>query len=624
VTGQRLVPIESRHVLVPIDIVTTPGARADLFQVIQTLPGVAKVDDGAGVFVRGGDVSELQTLLDGAVMFHPYKYETPTGGIFGAVEPFLTKGMSFSTGAFSARIGNALSGVLELEGLDRPATSHVAATAGLAAVSWNVSRPLGGRSGVRVSGNHSFTKLLFKVNRETRNFPNYPDSLDVNGTVHYAPNCCGTLKAFVMYQRDGVGVDAEAEAFRGVLNSTSTTSMVSLNWRHTLSPEWRASAAYGDSGYRQHSGLGVLDLHDDERRRSWRVDTEWARGRNSLRLGGSGEFSFWQYRGIAPLRGADFNGVSGTTAFVVDHGDWYGGPYAEVERRQGRFTSTVGLRVDHYSNADDFTLDPRVNVVVRLNEAYRLRLGVGRFHQSPAAGYFDSIRGAQQLLALSADHYVAGFERGSENGAFQVRAEGYYKAYRHLPLEDAAHGYTSEGYGSASGIDVFARARRSIAMVRASYSYLHSRRRWTPTAETGQFEIPEEGTWRPDFDIPQTLNILSQVTLPKAVMLSGSWRLASGRPYTPVLGATPLESGYEPVHGAINSQRLPRYERVDLSASRSTSWRRTGLLTMFVGLNNLLGRPNYFQYVYSPDFAERKPERPATPRTIYFGISIVK
>ena len=62
-----------------LEVVTTPGAAADIFRAVQTFPGVTAVDEGSGLFVRGGDVSETVILLDQSTLTHPYKFETPTG-----------------------------------------------------------------------------------------------------------------------------------------------------------------------------------------------------------------------------------------------------------------------------------------------------------------------------------------------------------------------------------------------------------------------------------------------------------------------------------------------------------------------------------------------------------------
>src|SRR5262245_19500738 len=72
VNGQPPALPAPAHTLTPLDVVRTPGTQADLMQALGTLPGVARVDDGTGLFVRGGDVSETVVLLDGVVVNHPY------------------------------------------------------------------------------------------------------------------------------------------------------------------------------------------------------------------------------------------------------------------------------------------------------------------------------------------------------------------------------------------------------------------------------------------------------------------------------------------------------------------------------------------------------------------------
>ena len=40
------------------------------------------------MFVRGGDVAETRVFINEAVVLAPYKNESPTGGFFGAFDPF--------------------------------------------------------------------------------------------------------------------------------------------------------------------------------------------------------------------------------------------------------------------------------------------------------------------------------------------------------------------------------------------------------------------------------------------------------------------------------------------------------------------------------------------------------
>jgi hypothetical protein len=100
--------------LTSLEVARTPGATADVARAMQTLPGVQNVDEGTGLFVRGGDVSETHVLLNDVVMLSPYNYETPTGNFTVTVNPFLLDGIFFSSGGFGARYGNVLSGVADL------------------------------------------------------------------------------------------------------------------------------------------------------------------------------------------------------------------------------------------------------------------------------------------------------------------------------------------------------------------------------------------------------------------------------------------------------------------------------------------------------------------------------
>ncbi len=138
-----------------LEILTTPGAAADIFLAIKTFPGLSHIDEGSGLFVRGGDVSETVTLLDQATVAHPYRYESPTGGTFGTITPFLVKGTFFSSGGFSAKYGNALSGILAMQSLETPVQTQYNLNIGLASTSLGVAVLINKKLGLRFSGNRS-------------------------------------------------------------------------------------------------------------------------------------------------------------------------------------------------------------------------------------------------------------------------------------------------------------------------------------------------------------------------------------------------------------------------------------------------------------------------------------
>ena len=593
----------------PIDIVRTPGAQGDIFRALQTLPGVAKSDDGAGLFVRGGDVSEVLVTLDGATIAHPYRYESSSGGQFGAVEPFLLQGLAFSTGGFSARFGNALSAVLDLRGLGKPTSTTYTATAGLAGLSGRAAMT----SGVRLSGNLRFPRLLFAVNGKPREFDRYPGGWDLNVSAHV-----GRLKLFAMEQRTSVGVQLQRESFDGFLHADARHEVFAAHWRSVIGGAWDLNASAGVDLYRSTTDAGVLDLRTDDQRFSWRVDASRAVGLTIVRIGTDGGAASHDVAGIVPSRGGDYHGVSGTRALDVAYRDHNAGVYAEVERKWGRVTPTLGLRADRFARVGT-SLDPRVNVVVALTSKRQLRFAWGIYHQAPAAQYFDRSLGVAELDPMRAEHFIAGYESGNPDEPWHVRVEAYHKRYDALPLETPS-GFSSDGFGSARGLDLYVMRRWKTLELRGNYSLSDASRRWTPHDQRRRFVVPE-GTWDPDFSIPHALGITANLGVTNRLSFGAATTYASGRPFTPIVGAELTSTGYVPRYASINSDRLPPFLRTDASASYRIDDGRTAP-TYFAGVSNVFARRNAFEYAYSADFSQRSPVVSAAPRSFYIGFSI--
>ncbi|HSP88023.1 MAG TPA: carboxypeptidase-like regulatory domain-containing protein, partial [Ignavibacteriaceae bacterium] len=110
-------------ILRPLDIVTTAGAEADVYGVLQTLPGTQTIGETEGLFVRGGSSAESKTMIDGMIVQNPYYSSVPDIPARGRFSPFIFKGTIFSTGGYSAQYGQALSSALILKSQDlAPAT----------------------------------------------------------------------------------------------------------------------------------------------------------------------------------------------------------------------------------------------------------------------------------------------------------------------------------------------------------------------------------------------------------------------------------------------------------------------------------------------------------------------
>ena len=604
----------------PIDVVRLPGAQADVMLYVQNLAGVSQVNDEAGLFVRGGDSTEVLTLLDHAVVHHPYRYERVTGGIRGTVDPFLTSDISFSSGGFPARFGNALSGVLDMQGHGRPAAPAGQASLLLSGMSGVGALPVRSRGGLRASGNWSETGPMFRLNRSPRAFTRYPDSRDLNVSGHYDSPALGSFKVFAMSLRERVGIEIEDQAFVGFVESANANVLTYARWEKVSPGGWTAVATFGVTEYGSDASVGVLDIESRDRRQSWRADVSRITPAGIVRVGSDGGRSRNRWAGRVPATRGDLGGVAGSSVFDVTLADRHAGAYAEFEGRPGVLVPNLGVRVDRFHLAGATTVDPRLSLLVRAGSRRRVRLAWGLYRQAAPPSYYELARGPVHLLPMRAEHWVAGYESGLADDALQLTAEAYHKRYRNLPMEDAG-GFSSGGYGTAYGVDLSARLRWPGGGAEAVYGWLHARRRWT-SIETPSGIEPGEGTWAPYFEIPHGFRATVELDLTETVGVAASWRTASGRPFTPVDGARLTDGGYVPVWGAVNSARTPRYERLDLNMSLLGPFGLEGLI-LFAGVTNLLGRHNVLDYAWSPDFTERRPVTSALPRAIYFGSTVL-
>ena len=107
-------------VLKPLDIVTTAGAVGDFVGALQTLPGTSTVSEDGRLFVRGGSAGETQVFIDGLRVYQAFSATANNIPTRGRFSPFLFKGITFSTGGYSAEYGQALSSVLLLNTTDVP------------------------------------------------------------------------------------------------------------------------------------------------------------------------------------------------------------------------------------------------------------------------------------------------------------------------------------------------------------------------------------------------------------------------------------------------------------------------------------------------------------------------
>lgn len=606
-----------------LEVVTTPGAAADIFMAIKTFPGVAMVDEGAGLFVRGGDVSETVILLDQATVVHPYKFESPTGGVFGTIPPFMVSGTVFSSGGFSAKYGNALSGVLAMESQDMPLQPNYYANVGLAAASLGINVPVvPSKLGVRFTGNQSFTDLMFRVNGQRDEFTKTPRGVDGNLSLIYQYSPSGRIKVFNFMTTDEIGVQVDEPSFDGLFEAETTTWMQNVQWTD-IYREWFVQTSLSFNRFSARQKLGVLDLRPNDDTYKFRTDLERELSETlRIRVGAEVEQTHNRFRGTIPDQEGILNPDAERTVLNESYRGTRTGGYTEVEAKlDRRVVANVGVRADYHNLAEAAVVDPRLSLRYLFSKETDLRVSWGSYHQFPQAYLYNPASGNPNLKAQVAQHVIVGF--GHERDLLQVRVEAYTKTYDHLVLRHATRNYANIGDGVARGVDVFAKYG---AFLRTrfngwlAYSLLDSRR--LQVRDLGEDLAYQDGP--SPFDITHNLTLVGKWRVIGFLNVGATYRYATGRPLTPIIDAIPMQGGsyYLPVDGAVGGERLPVFQRLDGQVSYAIPLPNSSNIVLYVALNNLLNRANVLGYDYNADYSERTPRTTNYRRFIYFGVSL--
>lgn len=605
-----------------MDVVTTPGAAADIFLAIKTFPGVAMVDEGSGLFVRGGDVTETLTLLDQATVVHPYKYESPTGGVFGTINPFLVSGTFFSSGGFSARYGNALSGVLAMESQNLPDGPAYTLNLGLAAASASLQWPLlQNKLGVRFSGNRSFTGAMFRLNGRRDEFVEAPSGNDGNLSLIYQYSPAGRLKFFNFAADDRIGVNVQEPSFVAAYRGQERNRLHNLQWSD-LWRGWLLQSSLSLNRYDTKRHLGNLNLDQGDDTYKWRLEVERELSqRQRFAWGSEVERVHNDFRGTVPANRDVLDPNAAVFRLQENFSAQRWGIYTEMETRWGRrLTSGAGIRADHHNLARETTVDPRLSLRYDFSKQTNVRLAWGIYHQFPEAYLYNPASGNSRLAAQQAQHFIAGLEHQREQ--LMLRVETYYKPYQHLVIRDNERNYTNRGDGEAHGLDLFVKYG-AFLQTRCNgwlaYSYLHSERLLPRSTGTGyRYERAPSS-----FDITHNLTLVGKLRIIQFLSGGLTYRFATGRPITPIAGAMrdAAFGFYIPIDGPVNSERLPAFQRLDASLSYYLPYGNGDAATFYFAVSNVLNRANVLDYDYALDYSARTPRRTNYQRFIYFGVT---
>jgi tetratricopeptide (TPR) repeat protein len=585
-------PLPSIKDVTRSQVLLTAGGAADVMQAVQMQPGATRVGEGGDIYTRGGDATETALIVNGGRILSLARFEGLNGSMFGALEPFVVKSVRYSSGGFSARHGNALSGVLEIETDGRPVERSSRAGLSLVQASGTVRAPFNTKVGGWISGRVSHTGALLQTHGRTDEFSGAPQSQELIASLIVAPTPFAELRASAVVEHDDSRRLMSAAGWRGAFQSEGDTRavMLSARWMSSKVPLIVRSSVTGSSRSNAWA-FGILERDRREHSQLARVDAEWQASRLMLRAGVEQGTHTRNDRGVVPSTGSVAEGSPVHVLENLRSAATQVGVYAEAEAAKGRLSVIAGARADRLPGENEVTFDPRLAVSARFG-SWTTRLSGGLFHQGRWRGDVAiPDAGTPSGLALTARHLVAGVER--ETSTSLIRAEAFAKRYSD---------YRAFGAGPAlaridtRGIDLIAQQMSGAVTGFVGYSLLDA----TSQLATGE-------RVRGAFDVTHSITASATRVLNANWSVGSTLRYGTGVPRTPIIGGSTRSDGrIEPVYGAIMSDRLPDYARLDARVMRYIRFPNV-LLTTYAEILNIGNRGNVTTWTYGPTYTSREP-----------------
>ena len=576
-------------ILRPLDIVTTAGAGGDIYGALQTLPGTGVVGEKEGLYVRGGDESEARTFIDGLLVDNPYFTSVPDVPQRGRFSPFLFKGISFSTGGYSAQYGQAMSSALILESQDL--AERTSTNIGIMSVGLNLGHTKRWeKSSISLLGGYTNLNPYFLLVNQNRDWIYPPQSTNGSVVFRHKTSETGILKAFISYTWSDLSVmfpDTSDPLLIQKLDYALKNNNLfsSISYKEILFKKWTfySAASYSRNQDNIHIDEFPID-HSNDLFESRLTISRTIGELTVLRFGG--EFQKPFDRSTIPN-------------FTRKLEETYSAFYAEGDIYiTSKLVTRVGLRAESSELINRRNIAPRISIAYKSGEYSQFSLAYGNFYQVPQNDYL-LVYPSVEFKYEKAKHYILNFQQITNLRTFRI--ETYYKVYSDL-LRTINNTADNSGYGYAKGFELFYRDKKTISKADfwISYSFLDTKRLYQNFSTEAM----------PSFSAKHTASLVFKYFIPEISLApSVTYVYSSGRPY------------FNPNNPVYLGDRTKDYQNLSLNLSYLTSIGKN-FTVVVLSVGNFLGIDNVFTYNYSSDGSNRIAVGPTAARTIFAGVFI--
>jgi hypothetical protein len=605
VTGDAPPEVQGAGVLVRGDLERLPGGGNDAIRSLDAMPGVVNFQlplAESGVVIRGASPQDSRILVDGFEiprLFHDI-------GFRSIVPAEALDQIAYLPGGFDVGFGRATSGIVDVTTRAGGDGAHQQA---------EVSSADGG---VLAQGAIPGGRYLVAFRRSVIDqlLPALlPDDLDLS------------LTTVPRYYDEQLRIDyAPSSRWSLRLSSVGSDDVLALYTSHRLAPDKRlydrtrfarvtAAARYRDPGWTADLAVsGIAQQMEFERGAhqhlsvtapgitargeatrwlgdvaglgavSWRIGGEIAVSRSAIDLALPRDRR--EGEPIGPDDPMDTSQRFTGAIWTRDVAAWTAASAALDPRIQ----LTAGLRLDAFERIRAIAVQPRAELAIAIAPRITARLSAGAYRRPPE--YQTELLDAA-LAPERATQLVGGIAIQPRD-AVRIQASTYYIDRSRL-ITRAGDRLTNDGRGTSYGTELLGTLHHGPWFGWLSYAYSHSIRVDQPGTAPRLF----------DYDQPHALNLAASYRFGRW-QLGGRFRLYSGLPQTPVLGAV-FDSDsnlYTPIYGPVNSDRAPIHHQLDLRLDRQWRWGPLKM-TYFLDIQNVYFNQSTIGYLYSYDYQQR-------------------
>ncbi|WP_424494303.1 TonB-dependent receptor [Salinimicrobium sp. GXAS 041] len=613
--------------------------EVDIVKSLLLLPGVSNAGEGSSGFnVRGGAADQNLILLDEATIYNA----SHLFGLFSVFNPDAIKNLKLYKGGIPAEFGGRVSSVLDIYQKDGN-SKKFEARGGIGLISSRLlaEGPLVKDKGsFLIGGRSSYAHLFLKLTDNDNSAYFY----DLNTKLSYRLDDENTFLFSGYFGRDVFNI---SDSF----NNLYGNAVFNLRWNHVMTDNvfTNLSMIYSDYyygltldfvGFNWNSGIKNFNLkYDIDHYLNENLELNYGIQNtyyefNPGEIEPNSESSGINYQELIKKYAFESAAyLSFQHTFSDNFSAEYGLRYSTFFRlgqeelnlyendRAVSYNPTFGIYesvepIDTKSLSRGKTekffgnLEPRLSMSYSFNDNQSVKMSYNRMTQylhlitntssptpldvwAPSGKYIDP----QRL-----DQYAVGYFQNLKNELFSVEIEAFYKKLQNrldyidganLVANDAIEQVLLEGEARAYGLELLLRKNRGGFSGWLAYTLSRSEQR-TPGRTPNEPGI-NKGVWyNTSYDKTHDLSLTTTYELSQKWQLSSNFIFQTGLPTTYPTAQYKFENLNIPVYSARNSNRLPAYHRLDISATYTPNpSKRKGYQSSWnFGIYNLYNRRN--------------------------------